>query len=160
MKSKIRFAVIGLNHPHIYSQVNALLRGGGELTSFDAKEADLTAQFQQKYPAARLARSAHEILEDNSIQLITSAAIPDERAPLGIAAMQHGKDYLTDKPGATSLAQLAEVRRVQQQTRRIYSILYAERLDQPAAVRAGELVKAGQIVGCCRPSGLARIERT
>src|SRR3970040_1363226 len=38
---RIRFAVIGLNHGHIYGQTDAVVRGGGELASFYAKEAHL-----------------------------------------------------------------------------------------------------------------------
>ena len=59
--------------------------------------------------------------------------------------MQHGKDYLSDKPGITTLEQLAEVRRVQAATKRIYSILYSERHEVRAAIKAGELVHAGAI---------------
>ena len=33
---------------------------------------------------------------------------------------------MSDKPGMTSLAQLEEVRRVQAETKRIYSIYYSE----------------------------------
>ena len=55
-----------------------------------------------------------------------------------------GKDYMSDKPGITTLEQLAEVRRVQAATKRIYSILYSERLENASTVRAGELVKAGR----------------
>ncbi|MCB0198359.1 MAG: gfo/Idh/MocA family oxidoreductase, partial [Anaerolineae bacterium] len=93
---KIRFAAIGLNHGHIYGQVNLLLRAGAEFVSFYAKEPELIAAFAPQYPQARLVDSAAEILEDESIQLIVSAGIPNERAPLGIAAMQHGKDYMSD----------------------------------------------------------------
>ena len=59
-----------------------------------AAEADLAADFGRKYPQAQLAQSADEILEDPTIALIVSAGIPDDRAPLGIRAMQHGKDYM------------------------------------------------------------------
>ncbi len=142
---RIHFAVIGLNHPHIYRQVEALARGGGELVSFFAREPDLSAAFSKRYPHARLASNEKELLESDDIQLIASAAIPDERAPLGIEAMRHGKDFLSDKPGMTSLQQLAEVRRVQAKTRRIYSIMYSERHENRATVKAGELVKAGAI---------------
>jgi predicted dehydrogenase len=45
----------------------------------------------------------------------------------------------------TTLEQLAEVRRVQAETKRIYSILYSERLENRATIKAGELVKAGAI---------------
>ena len=59
--------------------------------------------------------------------------------------MQHGKDYMVDKPGIITLAQLEEVRRVQAATGRIYSIYYSERLGVPASVKAGELIQAGAI---------------
>ena len=152
--ARIKFAVIGINHGHIYGQVEAVLRGGGELVSFYAKEPDLAAAFSKRFPQAKLARSEDEILKDSSIQLVLSAAIPDERAPLGIRVMQHGKDYMSDKPGATTLGQLAEIRRVQAQTRRIYSIMYGERLENRATVKAGELVKAGAIGGVIQTVGL------
>lgn len=143
--ARIRFAAIGMNHGHIYGQTDAVLEGGGELVSFYAKEPDLIAQYAERYPQATLARSEQEILEDESLQLIVSASIPDERAPLGIRAMQHGKDYMADKPGIITLEQLAEVRRVQAETQRIYSIMYSERLRNRATVKAGELVQAGAI---------------
>ncbi len=94
---------------------------------------------------AAFAGSAEEILEDPSIQLIINAGIPCERAPLGLRAMQHGKDYMTDKPGMTTFAQLEEVRRVQAETGRIYSVDFSERFHVRAAVKAGELIQAGAI---------------
>jgi predicted dehydrogenase len=141
----IRFAAIGLNHNHIYGQVNLLLRAGAEFVSFFAKEPELIAPFSSAFPQARLASSPQEILNDGSIQMVISAEIPCERAPLGITVMQHGKDFMSDKPGFTTLDQLAAARRVQAETGRIYSICYSERFENPATVKAGELVKAGAI---------------
>jgi len=151
---KIKFSVIGINHGHINSQVQAIIRGGGEFVSMYAKEPDLTAAFIKTFPQAKVARSEAEILEDKSVQLILSAAIPDERAPLGVRVMKHGKDYMVDKPGVTTLEQLAEVRRVQAETRRIYSIMYSERMENRATVKAGELVKAGAIGQVVQTIGL------
>lgn len=143
--ASIRFSVIGLNHGHIFSQVDSVIRGGGEFVAFYAKEADLIAPFTKRFPQAKLAKSEKEILEDNSIQLIVSASIPIDRAVVGIQAMKHGKDFMADKPGIVTLDQLAEVRRVQKETKRIYSIMYSERLENKATVKAGELVQAGAI---------------
>lgn len=152
--ARIKFAVININHNHIYGQVEAVTRGGGELVSFYAKEADLVAAFKKRYPDVKLAGSEKEILDDKSIQLVLSSGIPDERAPLGIRVMKSGKDYMSDKPGATTLEQLAEVRKVQKETKRIYSIMYSERLENRATVKAGELVKAGAIGKVVQTIGL------
>jgi predicted dehydrogenase len=142
---KIRFAAIGLNHGHIYGQTELLLRAGAELAAFYAQEPELANSYGQRYPQAQLVGSPAEILEDETIQLVISAAIPSERAQVGITAMQHGKDFMSDKPAFTTIEQLAEARRVQAATSRIYSICYSERLENPATVKAGELVRAGAI---------------
>ncbi|MBC7813950.1 MAG: Gfo/Idh/MocA family oxidoreductase [Burkholderiales bacterium] len=141
----IRFAVIGLNHNHIYGQVKCLVDASAEFVSYYAPEADLIAEFAAHYPQVKLAHSAEEILEDETIQIVASAGIPSDRAPLGVRVMQHGKDYMVDKPGFTTLEQLAEVRRVQQETGRIYSVYFSERFSNAATVKAGELVHAGAI---------------
>src|SRR5215813_15389652 len=151
---RLRFSVIGINHDHINGQIDASTRGGGEFVSFYAKEPDLAAAFAKRYPQVKQARSQAEILEDKSIQLVLSAGIPADRAPLGIEVMKHGKDYMSDKPGITTLDQLAEARRVQKETKRIYSIMYSERFENKATVRAGELIKAGAIGKVLQTTGL------
>jgi predicted dehydrogenase len=151
---RIKFSVIGINHDHIYSQVEAVTRGGGQLISLFAKEPELIANFTKRYPQVKIAASENEILEDKSIQLILSAAIPIARAGIGIRTMQHGKDYMSDKPGIISLDQLAEVRRVQKQTGRIYSIMYSERFENKATIKAGDLVQQGAIGKVIQTIGL------
>ena len=153
-KPRIRFSVIGINHGYINSQVEAVKRGGGEFVSFFAKEADLAAAFSKSFPEAKQVSDKNEILNDKSIQLVVSAAIPDERAPIGIEVMKHGKDFMSDKPGIISLAQLAEVKKVQKQTKQIYSIMYSERLENGATIRAGELIKDGAIGKVVQTIGL------
>ncbi len=152
--ARIRFAVIGANHNHIYGQVGAATRGGGEFAAYYVREPEIRADFAKRYPNVKAVADERAILEDPSIQLVLSSIVPIERAPLGIRVMQHGKDYMSDKPGIVTMAQLAEVRRVQKETKRIYSILYSERLEVPAAVKAGELVKAGAIGTVVQTVGL------
>jgi predicted dehydrogenase len=153
-QSSVKFSVIGLNHGHIYGQTEAMIRGGGQLVSFYGKEAELADAFAKRYPNAKRAQSEKEILEDKEIQLVVSASIPIDRAPLGIQVMKHGKDFLVDKPGIITLEQLAEVRKVQKETKRIYSIMYSERFENRATVKAGELVKAGAIGQVIQTIGL------
>lgn len=150
----INFSVIGINHNHIYGQVSALLKAGARFVSFCAPEPELAAPFAKAFPQAVHIRSEAEILEDPTIHMIVTAGIPCDRAPLGIRAMQHGKDFMTDKPGFTTLGQLAEARRVQAETKRIYSVCYSERFENGATARAGELVQAGAIGRVIQTIGL------
>jgi len=153
--NRIKFAVINIDHPHIYGMTDAIKRGGGQLVALYAKQPDLAAAFLKTYPEAKLAKTENEILEDKSIHLVLSSGIPDERAPLGIRVMQHGKDYLTDKPGIITLEQLAEVKKVQKETKRIYSIMYSERFENKATEKASQLVKAGAIGNVIQTINLA-----
>lgn len=56
--------------------------------------------------------------------------------------MKHGKDYMVDKPGITELKQLKEIRKVQKETGRIFSISYSERFENRATMKASELVRS------------------
>ncbi|NUQ28934.1 MAG: Gfo/Idh/MocA family oxidoreductase [Acidobacteriaceae bacterium] len=141
----INFAVIGLDHYHIMGMTAAVQRGGGKLVSVYATSDKALADFRARFGDVKLARSEDEILNDPSIQLVAAAPIPDQRAPLGIRVMHHGKDYLSDKPAITTLEQLADVRKAIQETGQIFAIMYSERLEVKAAVKAGELVQAGAI---------------
>ena len=141
----VRFGVVGINHDHINGMSDMLLRAGAELASFFAPEPELATEFARRYPQAAQARELAEVLEDESIQLVASAGISDERGPLGIAVMRHGKDFLSDKPAFTNMDVLREAKRVQRETSRIYAISYSERLQNKAMVRASELVAAGAI---------------
>ena len=141
----IKFAVCGISHGHIYGMVEAIKRGGGILVKAWGLEPDLRAAFQKRYPDVPMAATQDEIIHDSSIQLVLSSQIANERAPLGIRCMQAGKDFLSDKPGLTTLEQLSEIRKTIAATGRIYAIMYSERLEVKAAVKAGELVRAGAI---------------
>lgn len=144
-KHHIKFAVCGMSHDHIYGMVGAIQRGGGELVAAWGGEEDKIAAFAKRFPNAKIVKTQDEILNDPSVQLVLSSQIASERAPLGVRAMKHGKDFLSDKPGITTLEQLAEVRRAIAETQRIYGIMYSERLEVRAAVYAGELIHQGAI---------------
>jgi predicted dehydrogenase len=141
----VRFAAVGFAHNHIYHQVNALVNVGAELVSFFDDNPEPIAQFSEQFPQAKQASCIQEILEDETIHVVVSASIPNERTPLGIQVMRHGKDYLCAKPGFVTLQQLEDARRVQAETGRIYSVYFGERFHSPSTIKAGDLVHAGAI---------------
>ena len=141
----VRLAVCGISHDHIHAMIGAIQGGGGELVSWWGAEPDKRAVFVRRYPNAKAARSQDEVLHDPSVQLVLSSQVASERAGIGVKAMQAGKDFLSDKPGITTLADLALVRNTIAKTGHLFAILYSERLEVPAAVHAGELIKQGAI---------------
>jgi len=141
----IKFAVCGMSHDHIYGMVGAIQRGGGELVAAWGGEEDKLAAFAERFPNVKMVKTQDEILNDPSIQLVLSSQVASERAPLGVRVMKLGKDFLSDKPGITTLEQLAEVLKTIAETKRIYAIMYSERLEVKAAVYAGVLIQKGAI---------------
>lgn len=141
----IKFGVIGLDHYHIMGMTAAVQRGGGQCVAVYAETDQQYADFRKRFGDVKRVNTQDEILNDPQIQLVAAAPIPDQRAPLGIRVMHHGKDYLSDKPGITTLQQLADVRKAIKETGRMFAIMYSERLEVKAAVKAGELVHSGAI---------------
>ncbi|HUA92447.1 MAG TPA: Gfo/Idh/MocA family oxidoreductase [Terracidiphilus sp.] len=144
-KYHIKFAVCGMSHDHIYGMIGAVQRGGGEMVAAWGSEEDKLAAFKKRFPGVKIASTQDEILNDPSIQLVLSSQVPNERAGLAVRAMRHGKDFLSDKPGMTTLEQLDDVKKTIAETKRIYAILYSELLEVKAAVYAGVLVQQGAI---------------
>ncbi|MES2460163.1 MAG: hypothetical protein V4671_06245 [Armatimonadota bacterium] len=52
MEKRIRFAVIGINHDHIYRMTEAVQSGGGELAGFFAPDEKWAANYQARFPDA------------------------------------------------------------------------------------------------------------
>lgn len=144
-KYHIKFGVCGMSHDHIYGMIGAIQRGGGEMVIAWADEEDKIAAFKKRFPDVKFAKTKDEVLNDPSIQLVLSSEKANERAGIGIQAMKNGKDFLSDKPGITSLEDLAAIRKAIEETKRIYGIMYSERLEVKAAVYAGELMQKGAI---------------
>jgi predicted dehydrogenase len=86
--------------------------------------------------------------------MILTSAVASERAAIALEAMAHGKDVMADKPGCTTLAQLAELRAAVARTGRIWTVDFSERFEVPAVVKAEELVAAGAIGRVIQTLGL------
>ena len=139
------FAATHLEHGHIYGQCNGLLEAGGVLKwVFDADPAKVQA-FRAKYPHVQVARSYEEVLDDPQVKLIAAAAIPSERAAIGIRAMTAGKDYFTDKTPFTTLEQLDAAKAAVARTGRKYMVYFSERLHVESAMYATDFVASGAI---------------
>ncbi len=101
--------------------------------------------FRRRFPTLTDVADKDRLLEDRTIALVVTAAIPRERAALAIAAMEHGKDVLSDKPGIINGDDLAAVQRCVEATGRIFHVCFSERLLTPVTTEAIRLVRAGAI---------------
>lgn len=140
------FAASHFDHGHIYGQVLGLTNAGGVCRYICEPRADKLGPLKDLIASGtKVVDSLEEIFDDPEVKLVTSAAIPDQRADLGLKILDAGKDYFTDKAPFTTLEQLDRVRAKIAETGQKYMVSYSERLSNEAAWQAGELIKQGMI---------------
>ncbi len=151
-----RFAVIGLDHRHVYELTEYLIEAGMECAGYWPVTTDdhVLAGYRKRFPDIPAVDDQVRLLDDPTIQVIVSASVPRDRAALALAAMRRGKDVLVDKPGVTTFDQLAEVKRTVAETGRIFSVCFSERFLTPSTDMALKLVREGAIGRVIQTVGL------
>jgi predicted dehydrogenase len=143
----IKFAVIGIDHRHVYHLIGELLKCGAVCAGYWTVTTNekVRAGIQEKFPSLPEFDDKQALLQDATISLIVTAAVPSQRADIALEAMHHGKDVLCDKPGITSYEQLWRVQEAVRETGKIFSICFSERMVVPSVGKALALVRQGAI---------------
>jgi predicted dehydrogenase len=136
-------AVVGTDHAHIVEIAFRLRDAGAQVTAVVPTEDRLGPWLATQFPDARLAPALDDVLDE--CDLVATAAVPADRAAIGIAAMRAGKDVVADKPGVTSVDQLDALRAAHKETGRAYTVVFSERLGSPAMLEAQRLVTDGRL---------------
>lgn len=139
------FAAIGLAHGHIYGMCQGLINAGARMKYVYESDPALLAAFLKKYPNVTVAGSEDEILSDPEVELIATADIPSQRAPLTVRAMASGKDVFSDKAPVISHSQLEDVKRAAAQYGRKLFVYYSEFVAVEASLFAKQLIDRGVI---------------
>ncbi|MGG2473848.1 Gfo/Idh/MocA family protein [Rhizobium sp. BR5] len=155
MTKAIKFVALGIEHRHIFGMAQNLLDAGAEFAGWWTEgEPDVVEGFVKRFPDVPRAASKEDLLADQSIDLVVIADIPSKRADLAIAAMEAGKDVMSDKPGCTTFEQLDRLRQTVAKTGRIWTVDFSERFEVPSVTKAAELVAQGAIGRVIQTVGL------
>ena len=151
----LKIGVIGIDHRHIFGQLENMQANGCVCKGWytDGEPQPLEG-FIKRFPDIPRVADQQTLLQDPEIDMILIADIPRRRADVAIAAMNAGKDVMTDKPGCTALEQLSALRACVAKTGRIWSIDFSERFEVPAVTRAAELIEEGAIGTVIQTVGL------
>lgn len=150
----MKVGVIGIDHGHIFGMLSNLLAEGCRCDNYWTQGQPVTEPKFNEIFADVAKVSDPRVILDSDADLILIAAVPSDRAELAIQAMKAGKDVMVDKPGCTTLNQLADIKQVQEETGRIWSVNFSERFQVPAVTRAEELVFGGAIGRVIQTVGL------
>ncbi len=139
------FAVVGLDHGHIYGMCNGFIEAGGILDCVYDPDSDKIARFKNVYGDVKTAKSFEEILANPKIQLVVSASIPANRADIAVSSLNAGKHFFGDKPSVVTLEQLQACKKAAMDNNKKYGVYFSERLHVEGAVLAGQLISEGAI---------------
>lgn len=151
----LKLGILGIDHGHIFGMLSNMLEVGCTAERYWTDGPAVPEEkFRNVFPDLEKVTDRRRILEDATIDMILISAVPEDRAGLAIEAMQAGKDVMVDKPGCTTLDQIAALREVQAETGRIWSVNFSERFQVPAVTKAEELVFGGAIGRVVQTVGL------
>lgn len=151
----MKFGAIGIDHRHVFGMAANLIAEGATFAGWWTEGTPETLLgFVERFPDVPRVAQAEAVLTDPDIALIVISCVPRDRAELAIRAMEAGKDVMVDKPGCTTLAQLAAVQACAARTGRIWSVDFSERFEVPSVTRAAELVAEGAIGRVVQTVGL------
>lgn len=151
----LKLGVLGIDHGHIFGMLANMVAQGCTCEHYWTDGPAVTeAKFNEVFKTVAKAKDRRAILDDPDISMVLISSVPADRARFAIEAMEAGKDVMVDKPGCTTLADLAAIREVQARTGRIWSVNFSERFEVPAVTRADELVTGGAIGRVIQTVGL------
>ncbi len=146
MAEGLKLGVLGIDHGHIFGMLGNMLANGCTCAQWWMRGEAVTEQkFRDVFDGLEKVDDRRRILDDPAVDMVLISAIPSDRAHLAIEAMEAGKDVMVDKPGCTTLEQLAAIRECQARTGRIWTVNYSERFEVRSVVRADALVREGAI---------------
>lgn len=143
-RGKIRVGVIGLDHVHGLVLAGRLWQAGATIAAFHAEGGRNVAAMKLMGPTAA-SRSIDAVIDDPTIDLIVTAAIPRDRGDIAERALRAGKHVVADKPGVTTLDGLAALDRAVAETGKRWWVMFGERFENRAVAEACQRAQLGDI---------------
>jgi predicted dehydrogenase len=144
-KGDFLFGFAGLDHGHAYGMTTALVQAGGVVSAvYDPDPAKVNA-FREQFPEAKAVKALEEMIEDTSISMVASAAVPSRRIEIGLSAQKGGKHFFSDKPPFVRKEDLQRARESVSLTGKLWAVYYSERVHNESAMYAGELIRQGAL---------------
>ena len=151
-----KLAVVGTDHAHVVELTQQLVAAGAQVAAIVATDDGIGPWLATQYPRRARRRPVRRRRRHRRHRRDS-----ERTRAIAVRAMRAGKDVVLDKPGVTTLEQLAEIRRVQAETGRRWLVVFGERLGNPAMLaRAATRRRRPDRRRCCTPSGSGRTAST
>jgi predicted dehydrogenase len=143
--SRLRVALVGVQHPHIEQVVQEVDGRGNEvvLIAVAEAEAELRESWSSRLDVPGYA-DYRELLERERPDAVAIAGINNERSSMIVAALQAGAHVTVDKPICTTLEQLACIETAWHESDRLFHCLLEKRFC-PETLAAEQAFAAGEL---------------
>jgi len=141
--TSVRFAVVGVAHPHAIVLTAGLLEAGAECIGWVDTPGEHNGAFAVFHPDIAVLDLQDAL--GAAPDLVVIAAVPNQRAELAVAAMRAGADVLVAKPAITHQSQLPAVIDAVADTGRRWWVAFTEHFTSRAVVRADTIIASGRI---------------
>ena len=136
--------VIGLDHIHGLVLAVRLWQAGATIAAFHASGTRDVMAMRLLGPKAK-SLPVDAIIDDPTLDLIVTAAIPSERGDIAVRALRAGKHVVADKPGVTTLDGLAELDAAVADSGQRWWVMFGERFENRAVAEACRRARLGDI---------------
>ncbi|MFD2922325.1 Gfo/Idh/MocA family protein [Halobacillus naozhouensis] len=144
-ENRLFIGAFGLEHGHIYSMCKGMKEAGATIRWVWDEDPKKIEAFQQVFPEASQATSLSQILQDQSVQMVASAAIPSTRCDIGLQVLDADKHFFSAKAPFTTMSQLRAAEQKVKETGLHWAVFYSERLQVECAGFAEQLIDKGAI---------------
>ncbi len=134
-----------LDHGHIFGMCRGLEEAGATIGYVYDNDVEKVNKFIEVFPSAKIINSEDELIAIEEINLISTAAIANERYLIGLKALDAGKYFFSDKCPMTTQKQVDLARAKVKETGLKWFVYYSERIHVESAIYAGNLINEGRI---------------
>ncbi|HEX3988587.1 MAG TPA: Gfo/Idh/MocA family oxidoreductase, partial [Verrucomicrobiae bacterium] len=141
---KIRCGIIGFGFvgPHHLDAIRRL--GFVEVTTICTQRADQAAEKAHQHNVPNSCGDYRELLADPDIEVVDIVTPTHVHHPIALAALEHGKHVIVDKPMALNAAQAGEMLRSAQRARKVGAITFNIR-SNPLLQQARVMVSQNEL---------------
>lgn len=144
MKNKIRWGIVGLGRIAKLFAEDLRLVKEGELVAVASSSLERAKDFAETFGAQTFYGDYESMFQDENVDIVYVATLHHTHTSVSIAAMNHGKHVLCEKPVAINTAETQDMIEAARQNQVFFMEAFWTRFN-PSILKIKELVDEGQI---------------
>ncbi len=140
---------------------------GAKIVGITSLDAEASQRLAEKYAIQKIYKSVEAMMKDTDVQAISVSTPPATHGPIARQAIEAGKHVLIEKPVATSLGALDQIKEMARQANTVVDLVHNERFmdfnlkakQVVANKRLGDIQAVIQFIGTTGPEAWSPIAK-